>query len=129
MVKKKDKPKIAYLSYPFSKDPIGYTKEACSLAKEIMKKHADIFIIVPHSAVDYTLFGEPKDISGYKDTDHLLAPQLEFTILWNIDIFIRGKPLDSKVSIGCIWEEAFVRWLNIWRDKKIKITTPEELMK
>ena len=121
---------MAYLSYPFSRDPRGFTKEVCIHAKKIMEKYPNIFIIVPHTAVDVTMFGEPKEkITDYGARDHSLAPQLEFTILSKIDMFIQGVPDDPTVSMGCIWEHSFVQWLNTWRRRKIMIVTLKEILK
>lgn len=121
---------IAYISYPFSKDPRRFTKEVCIHAQKIMSKFPNIFIIVPHTAVDYTMFGDIKAcISDYGERDHSLAPQLEFTILSKIDMFIQGVPDDPMVSMGCIWENAFVHWLNTWRKRKILIVTLREILK
>jgi len=121
---------IAYLSYPFSRNPRKYTKEACKYATIIMDKHPNIFIIVPHTAVDITMFGPPKKkITDYGQRDHSIAPQIEFTILSKIDMFIQGVPDDPSVSAGCIWEHAFVQWLNTFRKKKIIIVTLKEILR
>jgi hypothetical protein len=61
--------------------------------------------------------------------DHSLAPQLEFTILSKIDVFIQGVPDNPTVSAGCIWEHAFCLWLNTWRKRKIIIVTLKEILK
>ena len=121
---------MAYISYPFSRDPRGLTKEVCVYAKKIMEKFPNIFVIVPHTAVDFTMFGEPKEkITDYGERDHSLAPQIEFTILSKIDLFIQGVPDDPTVSTGCIWEHAFVEWLNTWRKRKIIIIILAEMLK
>jgi hypothetical protein len=121
---------IAYLSYPFSKNPKGLTEEVCVYAKKIMEKFPNMFIIVPHTAVDITMFGPPREkITDYELRDHSLAPQLEFTILSKIDVFIQGVPDNPTVSAGCIWEHAFCLWLNTWRKRKIIIVTLKEILK
>ena len=123
-------PLIGYLSYPFSANPRKFTKEVCKSAKEIMFKYPNIFIIVPHTSVDYTLYGPPrKRIQDYGQRDHTIAAQLEFSILWNIDIFIQGVPDNPLVSMGCIWEHSFVQWLNSWRKKQIIIIMLVDMMK
>ena len=130
MTKIPNKRLIAYLSYPFSRNPIGYTKEVCEYAKKIMTKFPNIFIIIPHTAVDITLYGEAKEkITDYEPRDHTLAAQLEFTILNKIDLFIQGVSDDPTVSMGCIWEHSFVLWLNSWRKKKIIIVTLKEILR
>jgi hypothetical protein len=121
---------MAYLSYPFSKDPKRFTEEACQYARKIMEKHPNIFIIVPHTAVDITMFGLPKDnMILYDIKDHVLAPQLEFTILSKIDVFIRGVPDNPSVSMGCMWESAFVQWLNTWRKRKVIIIDLKDILR
>jgi hypothetical protein len=129
MIELPEKPLIAYMSYPFSKNPKQFTKEVCKFAKEIMLKHPNIFVIVPHTAVDYTMYGPPrKHITDYGQRDHTIAAQLEFSILWNIDIFIQGVPDDPMVSMGCIWEHSFAHWLNTWRKKQILIVPLKEIL-
>jgi hypothetical protein len=118
---------LAYLSYSFSSDPKGLTKTASRIATRIMRKYPNIFIIVPHTAVDVTVYGPPKaSCEGYKDGG--FACQLEYTILEKIDMFIQGVPDDPKVSMGCIWEHAYVLHLNKIRKKQIIVVTPEELL-
>jgi hypothetical protein len=119
---------MAYLSYPFSSNPKGHTEKVCRYAKILMERYPNMFIIVPHSAVDYTLYGPPREkITDYEARDHTIAAQLEFTILSKIDLFIQGVPDNPAVSMGCIWEHSFVQWINSWRKKKIIIVTLEEL--
>lgn len=120
--------KIAYLSYPYSDDPRGRTDEVMKLAQKIMKKHPELFIIVPHTAVDLTYFGEiPGKITDHNQADHLLAPVMEFIILSKIDMFILGRPLSVEISKGMIWEWAFCRWRQL-NGEKVEIVTAEELM-
>lgn len=120
---------MAYLSYPFSSNPKVMTEKACNIGKKIMEKHPNIFVIVPHTSVDITMFGPPRDsVKDYGPREHSLAPQIEFTILSKIDMFIMGVPDDPSVSMGCIWEHAFCLWLNKIRKKQIIIITPEDLL-
>lgn len=129
-------PLMAYLSYPFSKNPRLYTKIACKIASRIMLDHPNMFIIVPHSAVDYTLNGLPREkITDYDKHDHTIAAKLEFTTILNVDVFIQGVPDDPKVSMGCIWEHSFAQWLNEvnlrekYRKKAITIIPVNELIR
>ena len=129
MCKLENRPYLAYLSYPFSRNPIKFGEEACSIARKIMIKHPNVFVIVPHTAVDVTVFGPLKEkITDYNNKDHTLSSQLEFTILSKIDIFIQGVPDDPSVSMGCIWEHSFVCWLNRVRKRQILLTTPEKIL-
>lgn len=121
---------LAYISYPFSRHPRKYTRDVCRFAKEIMTKHPNVFIIVPHTSVDTTMFGPPRRcMKDYGNRDNTVAAKLEFTILSKIDIFIQGVPDDPSVSMGCIWEHAFCLWMNSFRKKQIRIITLEEVLK
>jgi len=120
--------KLAYLSYPYSDNPRQRTKEAVKIAQKIMKKHPEIFVIVPHTAVDYTMFGEiPEKLTDHNQEDHFAAPIMEFIILSKIGLFIIGRPLDVTVSTGMIWEWAFCRWRQLKGDS-VKIISAEEMM-
>lgn len=123
-------PLLAYIAYPFAKpNPRKNTEEVRKIACEIMKKYPNVFIIVPHTAVDMTFFGDiPEKIEGRSIEDNLLAVHLEFTILSKIDLFILGCDLNYTVSSGMCWEAAFVRWLQI-QGKQIVIAHVEELLK
>lgn len=128
-LKKKSKTtKLAYLSYPYSDGPKKRTDEVVKLARKIMAKHPEIFVIVPHTAVDYTLFGEiPEKITDHKVDDHLVAPIMEFIILSKVDMFIIGCPLDVTVSKGMIWEWAFCKWRQL-NGENVEIVKVEELI-
>lgn len=110
---KKINTRIAYLAFPYGSAPRENTEKASKIATAIMKKDPTIFVIVPHTAIDVTLFGEiPEVVEEHKVEDHLIALKLEYTVLTKVDLLILGCPLDFKVSQGMIWEAAFVEWLN-----------------
>ena len=120
---------IAYLSFPFSSNPRDMTEKACLIGRKIMEKYPNIFVVVPHSSVDITMFGPPREcMKDYGAREHSLAPQIEFTILSKIDIFIQGVPDDPSISMGCIWEHSFVLWLNRTRKKQVIMLTPKDLL-
>ena len=124
-----NKPILAYLSYPYSDDPKGNQLKGRKLAIEIMKKYPYIFIILPHTAVDTTLFGEFEERSGKHTTeDHELAERLEYIILSKIDLFIIGTEY-KDVSTGMTWEHSYCKWLNQIRKRQIEIKFAKELLK
>lgn len=119
---------LAYLTYPYSDNPQKRTAEATAIARKIMKKHKNIFVIVPHTAVDLTLFGDaPKDVKEHKMEDHIIAVILEYTILSKIDMLILGHKLDWEISEGMCWEYGFVKW-RIANGEKIKIVEAKDLI-
>lgn len=124
-----NKPKMAYIAYPYARpNPRENMEKVRKIATAIMKKHPNIFVIVPHTAVDVTLFGEiPEKVAKHPVEHHLFACKLEYTILSKIDIFILGCELDFATSSGMIWEMAFVQWLQT-QGKKITIVHAEELL-
>lgn len=123
-------PTLAYIAYPYAKpNPRENTEKVRAIASEIMKKYPNIFVIVPHTAVDITLFGEIPDVfEDHPLEDNLLAIQLEYTILSKIELLILGCDLDYSNSSGMVWEAAFVRWLQT-QGKNIVIAHAEELLK
>lgn len=125
-----NKPILAYMAFPYARpSPKQNMEKARKIAKAIMKKYPNIFIILPHTAVDMTLFGYvPEVVEDHPLEDHLIAGQLEFTILSKVDLFILGCELDFAVSQGMCWETAFVRWLQS-QGKNIQIVHAEELLK
>jgi len=128
MIKIPNKSLIAYLTYPYSNDPKGNTKKARELTCKIMKKYPNIFIIVPHTAVDNTLFGdfiERKE--KHANEDHINAILCEFIILEKIDIFILGTKKED-MSTGMCWEYSYVLHLNQIRKKQILIIELEEVL-
>lgn len=122
-------PLLAYIAYPYAKpNPKENTEKVRKIATKIMKKYPNIFVIVPHTAVDVTLFGDiPDEFEDRPIEDNLLAIQLEYTILSKIDLLILGCDLDYTTSSGMVWEVAFIQWLQI-QGKNITIVHAEELL-
>ena len=124
----KGKPTLAYMCYPYSSDPMGNTKKARVLAASIMDKHPNVFIILPHTAVDMTLFGEFHErASKHSVEDHERAENCEYVILSKIDLFIIGTDYDDMTS-GMTWEHTFVKKLNRERRRQIDIKYASELL-
>ena len=124
-----NKPILAYLSYPYSGNPKSNQLNGRKLAIEIMKKYPYIFIILPHTAVDTTLFGEFEERSRNHTTeDHELAERLEYIILSKIDLFIIGTEY-KDMSTGMTWEHSYCKWLNQIRKRQIEIKFAKELLK
>ena len=124
----KGKSCLAYMCFPYSDDPEGNTQKARLLANRIMDNNPNIFVLIPHTAVDMTLFGEFHErakIHGVND--HYCACALEFIILDKIDLFIIGTDL-MDMSSGMIWEHAYVDKLNIERKKVIDVKFATELL-
>ena len=122
------RPVLAYLCYPYSKDPKGNTLKVRKLACRIMEKHPNMFIIVPHTAVDMTLFGEFHERPKIHSTkDHEDAERCEYVILSKIDLFIIGTSY-AEMSSGMTWEHTFVEKLNRERKRKIDIKFAKELL-
>lgn len=93
-----------------------------------MKKYPNIFIILPHTAVDTTLFGDFEERTGEHTTeDHELAQRLEYIILSKIDLFIIGVEY-KDMSSGMTWEHSYCKWLNETRKKQIEIKFIRELL-
>ena len=125
----KGKSTLAYMCFPYSNDPKGNTFRGRTIAKNIMDKHPNIFIILPHTAVDMTLFGEFHErglVHGV--SDHYCACALEFIILDKVDLFIIGTD-HMEMSSGMIWEHAYVDKLNCERRKVIDVKFAEELLR
>lgn len=123
----KGKSILAYLAYPYSSDPEGNTKKGCAIASRIMAKHPNIFVILPHTAVDITLFGDFTERKGEHCThDHELAAGLEYIIFDKIDMFIIGTDY-GDMSPGMIWEHSYVMKLNRERKRQIMILHAKEL--
>lgn len=130
--------KLAYLAYKFSSDPIGNTVTACIIANKIMEKHPDIFVIVPHYAVDGVLDG----IISYSYNDkvnkwvtrnfskerRIKGGLYSLALIEKVDMFILGCDPTYDSSAGVTWELVFVHFLNLSREKQIEIKTVEELL-
>lgn len=119
---------LAYMCYPYSDNPKRRTKQARLLACKIMKKHPNIFIILPHTSVDVTLFGWFDERKGKHVTqDHIDAEAMEYIILGKIDLFIIGTKKED-MSSGMTWEMAYVEKLNRERRKQVDIKFAKELI-
>ena len=122
------KPTMAYICYPYSSNPKSNTLKARKLACEIMERHPNIFIIVPHTAVDMTLFGQFEERTAKHTTkDHEDAERCEYVILSKIDLFIIGTDY-KDMSSGMTWEHTFVQKLNRERRRKVDIKFVKELL-
>lgn len=131
-------PKLAYFAYSFTGGKHGTgtassnTKWAGQMAKKIMEKHPDVFVLVPHYAVDAMLDGtitwRRKD---WDERRRMYGGMMSLALVAKCDIFILGCPPEYKYSHGVTWEWVFVNLLNrSWRkDNPIKIVTLEEMMK
>ena len=105
---------LAYLSYPYSINPKKTTEEATTLAKEIMLRNKHLAVIVPHTSVP----------NGGQE----LAVKVIITLLRKVDLLILGTDLDPDLSVGMIWEKAFMDDLNSRRNKQIVIIKACELL-
>jgi len=122
------KPTLAYLCFPYSCDPKGNTLRGRLLALQIMKKHPNIFIVLPHTAVDMTLFGEFHERKKRHTTeDHETAETCEYIILSKIDLLIIGTEF-KDMSPGMTWEHSFVLKLNRERKKQVSIQYAKEML-
>ena len=129
MVYNKGKSTFAYMAFPYSDDPKGNTLKARLLAKKIMDFNPNIFVLIPHTGLDMTLFGEFHErAKTHGVNDHYSACALEFIILDKIDLFIIGTHY-TDMSNGMIWEHAYVDKLNMERKKVIDVKFAEELLR
>lgn len=127
-------PRIVYLAYKFSRDPTKNTQEARTMALELMKRHNDWFIIVPHYAVDALLDGTldwKGQESNFDEWRRTKAGMMCLAFLTKADIVILGcEPVYEKSS-GVTWEYTFLQMLNqsYRRKHPIKVLTFEEAMR
>lgn len=140
MIKTKDV-KLAYLAYSFtggvhgSGSPTENTERARKWALEIMKKHPDIYVIVPHYCVDAILDGtvtwDMRKLKEFSKERRKMGGMLSVMLVSRCDIFILGCPPEYKYSHGVTWEWVLVHTLNATtrKDNPIKIVTIEEMLK
>lgn len=130
------RPLLAYLMYPFSRGNSNVnTREARKLALQIMEKHPQLTILIPHYCIDAFLM-HTLDFEAYKkghgnDFDlkkHLDAGCMCYGIISKVDVIILGEKLDYTKSAGMVWERAFEEFLNRTREKQILIITAKELL-
>lgn len=94
------KVKIAYLSYPFSDDPIKRTKEVRKLATQIAVKELGVFPIAPHLAFDFMAREEVNERIQMKILES------ELSMIKRCDMLIIGH---NPQSVGMRWETAYAK--------------------
>jgi len=127
-------PIVAYLAYKFSYDPTKNTAEARKMAINIMKKHPDWFVIVPHYTCDAMLDGTVnwrKHWSNFDKWRRLQAGKMSFAFLSKCDMLILGCEPEYSESHGVTWEYIFTQILNASyrKDNPIKVIRYEEALK
>lgn len=125
-------PILVYLSYKFSNNPTLNTKVARLIAIEIMKKHPDWYVIVPHFAIDALLDGTVKWEDGHKFDEWRRgqAGLMAIAFLSRCDKMILGCTPTYEHSAGVTWEWNFVKLLNTsWKkDNPIEIVELKDAM-
>jgi len=98
--------KLFYLSYPFSDNPDVRTNEALRLARQIMDKFPNSFVIVPHNTFNPVL---PLRIQ--RDNNRMIRiAEAELEMISRCDALIIGVPIEEIPDrSGIIWEVAFAR--------------------
>lgn len=99
-----NKPILAYLSYPYTKDPEAYTEKVRKLAKKLQSKYENLVLVIPHFASNFMKEGESTE-------EHGQAIFYDLAFIQRCDIFIVGKDLDYQESVGCVWEYYYAKIL------------------
>jgi len=81
--------------------------EVVDLAEQIIEKHPEIELIVPHIAFDQLIGKFIKDGNWWR-----FICDWEYEIISRCDLFIIGHQLDPKISSGMIWEWSFAKRFN-----------------
>lgn len=132
------KPRIAYLAYSFTGGPHGAgtpsdnLERARRMAKLIMIEFPDIFVIVPHYAVDAMLDGtitweEKHEFDEYR---RMQGGLMSLALLSRVDMLILGCQPEYKYSHGVTWEWIFAQLLNrsYRKDNPIEIKYVEDMI-
>ena len=131
-------PRLAYLAFSFSGGPHGMgtpsdnLERARRIAKLIMLESPDIFVIVPHYAVDAMLDGTItwKEKHEFGEWRRLQGGLMSLAFLARCDILILGCPPEYKYSHGVTWEWIFTQLLNrsYRKDNPIEILYAEDMI-
>lgn len=125
--------KIAYLAFKFSGDPTGNTEQARQMAIQIMKKHPDWFVFVPHYAIDALLDGtiKWKGKTNFSKWRRSQAGIMCIGFLTRSDILILGCEPTYENSSGVTWEFTFTSFFNqtFRKNSPLKIMSYEEAIK
>lgn len=95
--------KLYYFSYPFSDRPASRTEEASRIASEIVQKHSDIFLIVPH------LTFNPLWADRNNPERNVRILQAEIEMIRRCDGLMIGVQDLKDLSPGMTWEISFAR--------------------
>ncbi|MEM3692450.1 MAG: hypothetical protein QXI39_00295 [Candidatus Bathyarchaeia archaeon] len=104
---------MAYISYPYSKNPERCTEEVKRLTRKLIATNQEIVPIVPHIAFD-RLFEHTR-----QDPDTIKIFMMELEAISRCDLLIYSS---RNLSYGVLWELAIAKWLG----KKLK--TIEEIL-
>ena len=102
---------LVYVSYPYSEDPIGTSKEIQVWAQRILKRFSDLVLLIPHFTFD-AVWDFP---NGYTHPE--MAVQ-ELELIKRMDILVYDP---KRVSAGVRWEIAYAEHIGV------PILTTEEL--
>jgi len=125
--------RLAYIVYPWHKDPKKYTRQVARISKLI----ASLYSIVPicsHYAMDllYGSVNEPDPLEGIWDRlpqktfhEHLQVGVSDLLLVAKCDVVIIAHKLDYSVSAGMCWEYCLAKLLGksilYWNDRKKKL--------